>query len=168
MALPLGYQMWDNAEQRTLQTNFGYSPRYTGYKVHPSIYSGSFQIRSLRDSYLGFTLDNYITQDSTTKTGNDYTIQGPVDLTCGTRWRFINKYPMFNNYERIFYNQRVNPYIGVNPYDTPNYSQNILSVPYEDNFVAYFDVKCTLIDHLKSISNSYDTLEGSDFYVNKQ
>lgn len=168
MALPLGYQKWVNNEQTTLQTNFGYSPRYTGYKVHPSIYSGSFQLRSLRDSYLGFTLDNYITQDSTTKIGDTYSIQGPVDLSCGTRWRFINKYPMFNNYERIFYNQRVNPYIGLSPSETPNYSLNLLSVPYEDNFVAYFDVKCTLLDHLKSVSNSYDTLEGSDFYVNKQ
>ena len=75
---------------------------------------------------------------------------------------------MFSNYERIFYNQRVNPFLTMDSlYDT-TYSKNILAVPYEDNFVAYFDVKCSLVDHLKSISNSYDTLEGTDFYVNKQ
>ena len=168
MALPYGYLRLSEDTEHTVRTNFGYSPRYTGYKVHSSIYSGSFQIRSLRNSYLGFTLDNYITQDYVTQRNNNYSIEGPVDLTCGTRWRFVNKYPMFSNYERIFYNQRVNPFLTMDSlYDT-KFSKNILAVPYEDNFVAYFDVKCSLIDHLKSISNSYDTLEGSDFYVNKQ
>lgn len=168
MALPYGFVRTSESTEKPVSTNFGYSPRYTGYKVHPSVYSGSFQIRSLRNSYLGFTLDNYITQDYVTQHGNNYYIEGPLDLTCGTRWRFVNKYPMFSNYERIFYNQRVNPFLTMDSlYDT-TYSKNILAVPYEDNFVAYFDVKCSLVDHLKSISNSYDTLEGSDFYVNKQ
>nr|WNN13327.1 MAG: major capsid protein [Microvirus sp.] len=168
MALPYGFVRTSESTEKPVSTNFGYSPRYTGYKVHPSVYSGSFQIRSLRNSYLGFTLDNYITQDYVTQHGNHYYIEGPLDLTCGTRWRFVNKYPMFSNYERIFYNQRVNPFLTMDSlYDT-TYSKNILAVPYEDNFVAYFDVKCSLVDHLKSISNSYDTLEGSDFYVNKQ
>lgn len=169
MALPYGFQEHDNSHDLPLRTNFGYSPRYTGYKVHPSVYSGSFQLRSLRDSYLGFTLDNYITQDHCIKDGNTYTIESPVNITCGPRWRFVNKYPSFNNYERIFYNQRINPsYSLYDPQFISKYSNHILDVPYEDNFVAYFDVRCSLIDHLKSISNSYDTLEGSDFYVNKQ
>lgn len=168
MALPYGLVRTDQDNERPVSTNFGYSPRYTGYKVHPSIYSGSFQIRSLRNSYLGFTLDNYVTQDYVTQNGDNYYIEGPLDLTCGTRWRFVNKYPMFSNYERIFYNQRVNPFLTMDSLFDTTYSKNILAVPYEDNFVAYFDVKCSLIDHLKSISNSYDTLEGSDFYVNKQ
>lgn len=168
MALPYGYKGDPGGIHYPLHTNFGYSPRYTGYKVHPSVYSGSFQIRSLRNSYLGFTLDNYITQDYVTQKDKTYSIEGPLDLTCGTRWRFVNKYPMFSNFERIFYNQRVNPYLTLNSWQSAGLSQNVLAVPYEDNFVVYFDVKCSLIDHLKSISNSYDTLEGSDFYVNKQ
>lgn len=168
MALPYGYKGNSDGTSLPVHTHFGYSPRYTGYKVHPSVYSGSFQIRSLRNSYLGFTLDNYITQDYVSQKDKTYSIEGPVDLTCGTRWRFVNKYPMFSNYERIFYNQRVNPYLTLNSLKSAGLSQNVLAVPYEDNFVAYFDVKCSLIDHLKSISNSYDTLEGSDFYVNKQ
>lgn len=168
MALPYGYLSGFSGQTVPIKTNFGYSPRYTGYKIHPSIYSGSFQIRSLRNSYLGFTLDNYITQDYVTQKDKTYSIEGPISLTCGTRWRFVNKYPMFSNYERIFYNQRVNPYLTINSWQSGALSQNVLAVPYEDNFVAYFDVKCSLIDHLKSISNSYDTLEGSDFYVNKQ
>ncbi len=168
MALPYGYLSGFSGQTVPIKTNFGYSPRYTGYKVHPSIYSGSFQIRSLRNSYLGFTLDNYITQDYVTLRDKTYSIEGPIGLTCGTRWRFVNKYPMFSNYERIFYNQRVNPYLTINSLKSAGLSQNVLAVPYEDNFVAYFDVKCSLVDHLKSISNSYDTLEGSDFYVNKQ
>lgn len=169
MALPYGFQERDNSHELPLRTNFGYSPRYTGYKVHPSVYSGSFQLRSLRDSYLGFTLDNYITQDHCITDGSTYTIESPVNITCGPRWRFVNKYPSYNNYERIFYNQRINPSHSIyDPQFISKYSTNILDVPYEDNFVAYFDVRCSLIDHLKSISNSYDTLEGSDFYVNKQ
>lgn len=142
---------------------FGYSPRYTGYKVHQSVYSGSFCLRGLRDSYLPFTLDNFITNDVTKRTelsGGDvqYDIYYPDNLMCGVRWRYLNKYPFFNNFERIFYSQRP---------DVDEYFFETNTNPYEDNFVAYIGVKCTLTDGLLPISSSYDTIEGSDFYVKK-
>lgn len=163
IALPYGST--DVAKVQAPNQIFGYSPRYTGYKVHQSIYSGSFCIRGLRENYLPFTLDNFITNDITSKDGTDqnpvYRISYPDNLTCGQRWRYLNKYPYFNNFERIFYNQRPNND------GTGKYKYFTNTNPYEDNFVAYIGIKCLLTDGLLPISSSYDTIDGSDFYVKK-
>lgn len=163
IALPYGST--DVAKVQAPNQVFGYSPRYTGYKVHQSIYSGSFCIRGLRENYLPFTLDNFITNDITTQGGTDqnpvYRISYPDNLTCGQRWRYLNKYPYFNNFERIFYNQRPNND------GTGKYKYFTNTNPYEDNFVAYIGIKCLLTDGLLPISSSYDTIDGSDFYVKK-
>lgn len=163
IALPYGST--DVSKVHAPNQVFGYSPRYTGYKVHQSIYSGSFCIRGLRENYLPFTLDNFITNDITTQDGTDqnpvYRISYPDNLTCGQRWRYLNKYPYFNNFERIFYNQRPNND------GTGKYKYFTNTNPYEDNFVAYIGIKCLLTDGLLPISSSYDTIDGSDFYVKK-
>ena len=163
VALPYGST--DVAKVQAPNQVFGYSPRYTGYKVHQSIYSGSFCIRGLRENYLPFTLDNFITNDITTQDGTEqnpiYRISYPDNLTCGQRWRYLNKYPYFNNFERIFYNQRPNND------GTGKYKYFTNTNPYEDNFVAYIGIKCLLTDGLLPISSSYDTIDGSDFYVKK-
>ena len=163
IALPYGST--DVSRVQVPNQVFGYSPRYTGYKVHQSVYSGSFCIRGLRENYLPFTLDNFITNDITTQDGTDqnpvYRISYPDNLTCGQRWRYLNKYPYFNNFERIFYNQRPNND------GTGKYKYFTNTNPYEDNFVAYIGIKCLLTDGLLPISSSYDTIDGSDFYVKK-
>lgn len=143
---------------------FGYIPRYTGHKIKKSVLTGDFVLPGTRELYAGFTLDNIISSDvqTTSPDGTTLTITNvkPSDFTAGEDWRYVGKYKYRNNYDRIFYN----------PADTTaNLTGSVFTnsgnVPRGDDFLVFNDISIKYNMPLLSIGNSFDTIDGTDNYV---
>lgn len=143
---------------------FGYIPRYTGHKIKKSVLTGDFVLPGTRELYAGFTLDNIISSDvqTTSPDGTTLTITNvkPSDFTAGEDWRYVGKYKYRNNYDRIFYN----------PADTTanltgSAFTNSGNVPRGDDFLVFNDISIKYNMPLLSIGNSFDTIDGTDNYV---
>lgn len=143
---------------------FGYIPRYTGHKIKKSVLTGDFVLPGTRELYAGFTLDNIISSDvqTTSPDGVTLTITNvkPSDFTAGEDWRYVGKYKYRNNYDRIFYN----------PADTTaNLTGSVFTnsgnVPRGDDFLVFNDISIKYNMPLLSIGNSFDTIDGTDNYV---
>lgn len=145
---------------------FGYQPRYTGHKVKKSVFTGDFSLQSTRDTRIGFTLDNYISQDvvksdSTTPTAVSVSIENPrgILLKGGVYWRWLGKYKWLNNFDRIFYDGE-----DMTTQQTNVLGENNGNVAVDDGFLIYSQVSCLYTTPLHSISQSYDTIEGGSNY----
>lgn len=147
---------------------FGYVPRYLGHKVHKSVMTGDFSLPSTRDKYIGYTLDNYMTQDvllsdeessggvHKVKIGNPF----QSDFVCGPYWRWVGKYAWMSNFDRIFYDHNM---------ASPFNFERVFSVrtgallPYatrSDGFLIYCDANITYRNATHSAGNSFDAGEG--------
>ena len=138
---------------------FGFVPRYTAQKVMKSKLLGDLSLKSTRDSYLGYTLDNWITTSLINKKGapdgsQKYEISNvsPNYIVAGSLWRFLGKNGFLNNYNRIFYNTGKTS-VG----EVPNVFDVI-----DDNFVVHSAWNVRYKCPLKSLSNSFDTLGDSN------
>lgn len=138
---------------------FGFVPRYSAQKVMKSKLLGDLSLKSTRDSYLGYTLDNWITTSlinkQTAPNGSEkYEISNvsPNYIVAGGMWRFLGKNGFLNNYNRIFYNSGK-----TSSGEVPNVFDII-----DDNFVVHSAWNVRYKCPLKSLSNSFDTLGDSN------
>ena len=168
---------------------FGYQPRYTGHKVMKSVISGELDFASSRDQWLGFTLDNIMSSGitsvlpETVPADSNWSKKSPrygyvqissPNITAGTWWRYLGKYPWLGNQQRIFYDQNLfstaqqsTPVFNISGSGTGSYWLSSGTAPVSDGFVLYEDQDVTYIAPLNSIGNSYDTIDG-DNYVNHE
>ncbi|AWW06062.1 MAG: major capsid protein [Microvirus sp.] len=145
---------------------FGYIPRYTGHKVKHSIFTGDFDLPTTRDEMLGFTLDNWISQDvaeySVATNGQPtVSIYNPASsyIESGAQFKWIGKYKFMNNFDRIFANSAPQ---SANVQDAA--FTNSGTIPRGDDFLVFnmLDVKYNA--PLKSIGQSFDTIDGDENY----
>lgn len=97
---------------------FGFVPRYSKFKVAQNLTNGDFNRRSLRNTYMPYTLDKQINcndydvvAETITDSQTDYktktikinksyrTMQLPI---AGNVWRYPTKYNWLGNFDRIF------------------------------------------------------------------
>lgn len=99
---------------------FGFTPRYSKFKVAQNIVNGDFNRHALRNTYLPYTLDKqlYVNDFDTTRedlvTLSNGDVIGVVDLkrslipetlpVAGNIWRTPTKYPWLGHFNRIFMN----------------------------------------------------------------
>lgn len=99
---------------------FGFTPRYSKFKVAQNIVNGDFNRHALRNTYLPYTLDKqlYVNDFDTTSerlvTLSNGDVIGTVDLkrslipetlpVAGNIWRTPTKYPWLGHFNRIFMN----------------------------------------------------------------
>lgn len=141
---------------------FGYQPRYTGHKVKKSIMTGDYSLLSTRYGKLGFTLDNYISQDVVhTIPSDSSSVHFQLSnvrkdlIKAGIQWRWAGKYKFLSNYGRIFYDQ---PEMSVDArHSLSQYGGNF---PVDDGFLIYSQCSCQYSTPLHSIADSYDTNDG--------
>lgn len=139
---------------------FGFAPRYSAQKVMKSKLLGDLSLKSTRDSYLGYTLDNWIStslitkQNATNQSDLKFEISNvsPNYIVAGSLWRFLGKNGFLNNYNRIFYNT------GKESTGEVNRVFDII----DDNFVVHSAWNVRYKCPLKSLSNSFDTLGDSN------
>lgn len=139
---------------------FGFAPRYSAQKVMKSKLLGDLSLKSTRDSYLGYTLDNWIStslvtkQNATNQSDLKFEISNvsPNYIVAGSIWRYLGKNGFLNNYNRIFYNT------GKESTGEVNRVFDII----DDNFVVHSAWNVRYKCPLKSLSNSFDTLGDSN------
>lgn len=90
---------------------FGMVPRHSCYKVAHNICNGDFSLRSRRDAYLPYSMDKvlqYGDRSALPDSANPgrYDVQKYMDISqipvAGNAWRYLNRYPWLNQFERIF------------------------------------------------------------------
>lgn len=100
-----------------LSATFGFVPRYTGLKIANNVMNGDFNLRSVRDAYLPYSLDKIIDVNkldasvNSNGTGQEQTVfkvkfsNLPSNLPiAGDVWRYVARYPWLGNFNRIFAN----------------------------------------------------------------
>lgn len=97
----------DTFDSEDYTRGFGNIPNYIEYKTKKNILNGDMSMRSTRNSYLPFTLDRLLPFGDIYNTyGTSYQLVN-VDLDWvinGEKWRYVGKYPILGNYDRIFEN----------------------------------------------------------------
>lgn len=148
---------------------FGWVPRYTGFKVKKNIVNGDMYCGYFKRDLLPYFNDRLILSHSGTF-ANIYDAKGEVVKdkfrfyigtnnvpSASTSWQQVCKYGFLANYNRLFYNTKAD----VNSYTT---EPLLFAVDYGefDNFICQtvFDVKVN--NWLKSVQNSYDTVDDVD------
>lgn len=110
----VGGNDWNNTSPivtGTLDSTFGYCPRYFGWKFATNINNGDMSLRGTRNSYLPYTLDKYIPVNEPfieyiPSSGNfrrTYEFEA-ADLPIADErvYRPIGKYPWMSHFDRIF------------------------------------------------------------------
>ena len=147
----------------TIPQNFGFIPRYSGFKFKKNIVNGDMYCGPCKTDLHPYYLDRIITSRSTSFTFDDktnkwsYNPLGGLGSDTGlvgasTSWQQICRYPFMGNFNRIFYDVSV-------PSDVKDL---YFLYPIDDKFIVQtvFDVK--LSNWLKPIQNSYDTVDDVD------
>lgn len=146
-----------------IPNNFGFIPRYSGYKVKKNVVNGDMYCGPAKTDFHPYYLDKLISSRSTNfgyddKTGR-WSYYAGVDSVIGasSSWQQICRYSFMGDYNRIFYNSS-NPFAPVFNVD----SENLGLYPIDDNFIVQtvFDVK--LSNWMKPIQQSYDTVDDTD------
>lgn len=135
----------------TVQSTFGFRPRYMGFKFKTNLRNGGFWFRSERDQLLPYCLDrffndgnvefrqhgNYTYPDGTvTEIGN--IIETPsVTVPCREELRYIGRNENFGNYNRLFYDASGNT----------------------DNFIVHMIQEYHVYSEMLPISDSFDAFD---------
>lgn len=166
-------------DNRSLDDNFGFVPRYTGLKVAHNIANGDFTLRGTRDAYLPYTLDKFIdvgerlvNQIDVGQAGGIYyfeTVRGLTPKTVptsGLNYRFPTRWAWLGNFNRIFANvgepldrlfyQRLR-----DDYVEQSATWEFLVNLY-DNFMVHEIVNLQVYSPCKSIEESYETYDEED------
>lgn len=99
---------------------FGFTPRYSKFKVAQNIVNGDFNRHALRNTYLPYTLDKQLYVNDFDTTREDLVTLSNGDVICmlnlkrslvpettpvaGNIWRTPTKYPWLGHFNRIFMN----------------------------------------------------------------
>lgn len=141
----------------TKNAGFGFVPRFSGFKVKKDIVNGDMSRRPTRTQLSAYHLERMISTPEVTakKSGNNYVVSvsnNTFELPkSSTQWRYVNRYQFLGNYNRIFYNSVDN--VDANWWNFDGV--------FDDQFIVQtvFDFKLT--NHLKPLSQSFDTFEES-------
>lgn len=149
-----------------LTGTFGYRPRYQDKKFRPNIQNGDFSLRSVRDSYLPYTLDKII------DVGEISVAISPVDLsmfvyelfpveklpTAGLVWRYYYRYPWLSNFNRIFNNAGAQntPLSFENP--LPSFQDYEMNHREDENFLGHHVINLQYRAPMLPVSESYGTI----------
>lgn len=157
--------------------SFGLVPRFTRYKVANDVLNGDFSLRGVRDGYLPYTLDKFLTAgdrriftDGTYDPSQGYYrykadngMQVKNLPIAGNAWRFNSRYPWLNNFERIFVtflkNQRGRNSDVANAYVITAYE---LEANYYDSFIIHNVVDMQTYAPMLPIEDSYGTTDDND------
>lgn len=146
---------------------FGWVPRYTGFKVKKNIVNGDMCCGYYKRDLLPYFNDRLIlahsasltpiTDDKGVETGNyKFSIAHNDVPSASTSWQQICRYGFLTNYNRLFYNSKVDLV------DDFYFKSRPLEYGLNDNFITQtvFDVRVT--NWLKPVQNSYDTVDEVD------
>ncbi len=153
----------------TLDDTFGFVPRYTGLKIANNVMNGDFNLRSVRDVYLPYSLDKVIDVNKldvsvqSNGTGQEQTVyrvkasNAPVTIpVAGDTWRYVARYPWLGNFNRIFAN------LG-KEFSLRSYSTDAAVANYEltnsehDNFLIHNVLNVQYYAPMLPISDSFET-----------
>lgn len=99
------------------RNSFGNLPIYSEYKTKTcGILNGDLSLKSTRDSYDSFTLDEIISPISSYSVDPDDSQKGsfqilqfnPKYMVAGTMWRYLGRWLWLGRFDRIFVNNRLN------------------------------------------------------------
>lgn len=111
-----GSSDWSTPNDGSLDSTFGFAPRYFAWKFATNVNNGDITLRSERDTYLPYTLDKFIPVNDRVceqTNANDPSVfacnkgidaQSLPDALFINLYRSIGKYAWFGNYDRIFAN----------------------------------------------------------------
>lgn len=155
------YNSLGKANYLHLGQGFGFVPRYTGLKYHKNIVNGDISRHSTSASLSPYHLNRILTPSvvdlhSVEKSGSVAKLNldvKSVDLPgSSTAWRYLTSQQWLGDYNRIFYNAgdlmpNTNDWYG---YFGP-----------DDNFIVQTVFESKVTNHLKPLSQSFDTYEES-------
>lgn len=144
-----------NATNFDPHATFGFVPRYSGWKNYRNLVNGDLRLRRFGNDMQCFYLDQFRkTYDQTFDTSTNTLKTKYNELpSAGDNWRYYGKNPYLQCFNRIFYNSAE---YGDTPYSYNNYSDKTADhVP--DNFIIHNIIDIVEHNHLKPMSNSYDT-----------
>lgn len=148
---------------------FGMVPRHTKYKVAHNIVNGDFNLRGVRDSFLPYILDKYLSFgdreceliDAATY---KYTAQSGQPISsipiAGNAWRYLNRYQWLANFERIFAADETNSELWLQYVrDMSNLTNYELYYNVADHFICMnmLDLQCYA--RVLPVSDSYGTTD---------
>lgn len=111
-----GASDWSNSSDGSLDSTFGFVPRYFAWKFANNVNNGDITLRSERDTYLPYTLDKFIPvndricEQNNSSDASEFVCKKGIDAQSLPDALFINlyrsigKYAWFGNYDRIFAN----------------------------------------------------------------
>lgn len=134
---------------------FGFIPRYSGWKNYKSVINGDLRLRRYGSDMQCFYLDQFRKQYDQIWDPSNSSLQTAQNVIppAGDGWRFFGKYPYLQCFNRIFYNSQE---YGDMPYSYTAY-QDMTSDHIPDNFIIHNIIDIVETNHLKPLSNSYDT-----------
>lgn len=155
------YNVHGSANYQNLGQGFGYVPRYTGLKYHKNIVNGDISRHSTASSLSPYHLNRILTPSvvklhSVEKSGSvakiNLDVHSVVLPGSSTAWRYLSSQEWLGDYNRIFYNAG----------DLLPYRHEMIgNYGPDDNFIVQTVFESKVTNHLKPLSQSFDTYEES-------
>ena len=156
------------ASEGTLDDNFGYTPRYSRYKVFPNRMNGDFSLHSTRKSYLPYTLDKVLNVNELVdvidvgynSNSHEYGYSARGSFTPNTLphadvlWQYPTKYGYLANFWRIF---ALVGDVARNPEKYLNSQEFYLTHQEYDGFKSHIVCNLQYYAHMLPIEESYET-----------
>lgn len=152
----------------TLDETFGFTPRYSRYKVYPNRMNGDFSLHSTRKSYLPYTLDRVINVNELVdvkdvgynSNSQSYSFGARESLPARTLphadplWQYPTKYGYLSNFWRIF---ALVGDVARNPEQYLNSEYFYLTHQEYDGFKSHIVANLQLYARMLPIEESYET-----------
>lgn len=151
------------------KNSFGNLPIYSEYKTKTcGILNGDLSLKSTRDSYDSFTLDEIISPITTysvdlddPQSGTFQTLQyNPKYMVAGTMWRYLGRWLWLGRFDRIFVNNRLNYFDFINTLDSFRVvsirsSRNLVRT--DDNLIVHHVIDLKLNSAMVPLAGSFMT-----------
>lgn len=151
------------------EKSFGNLPIYSEYKTKTcGILNGDLSLKSTRDSYDSFTLDEIISPISSYSVDPDDSQKGSLNIlqynpnymVAGTMWRYLGRWLWLGRFDRIFVNNRLNYNDFFSTLDNPRVvdfrsSRNL--VRSDDNLIVHHVIDLKLNSAMVPLSGSFMT-----------
>ena len=161
---------WCNSSYDSdFMASFGSIPRHTKYKVAHNILNGDFSLRGVRDLFLPYILDRYVSfgdrECELIDSANlKYAVQSGSPISsipvAGNAWRYLNRYQWLANFERIFAADETNSQLWLKyVLDMSNLTNYELYYNVADHFICMnmLDLQCYA--RVLPVSDSYGTTD---------
>lgn len=151
------------------KNSFGNLPIYSEYKTKTcGILNGDLSLKSTRDSYDSFTLDEIISPITTysvdlndPQSGTFQTLQyNPKYMVAGTMWRYLGRWVWLGRFDRIFVNNRLNYFDFINTLDSfrvVNIRSSRNLVRTDDNLIVHHVIDLKLNSAMVPLAGSFMT-----------